>query len=302
MAERNIPVLAVTARVKDVESCVSKARRTNYRNPSDIEDFVGVRIICYYVTDIQRILDLIDSEFEVENSEDKLDALAPDQFGYRSSHKVVRIKPAWAHTPNYRGLDRIKCEVQVRTIFMHAWAEISHQLSYKKSHDVPTQLARELSRLSAKLEDADEQFESIYQKARAYERDLRLELQKADPAANIELNVDSLKALLKDRYFNRRSNEESDYSELLTEFIADGFSTIQQVQKLLDENITAFSRFVKEDDQAPDDGYMDIGVVRTMLYLGRPTALRRALKDVGWEDDEISETLERYRSYGVANE
>lgn len=95
------------------------------------------------------------------NSEDKVDNLEPDKFGYRSHHFVVTLRHEWLNVPNYRGLEGIKAEIQVRTILMHAWADISHKLSYKKKEHIPELFQRNLFQLSALFEIADDRFEML---------------------------------------------------------------------------------------------------------------------------------------------
>ena len=63
----------------------------------------------------------------------------------------------------FRDYADFKVEIQIRTILMHAWAEIEHRLAYKKQAHIPSHLRRKFSRISAKLEEADEQFEELIQ-------------------------------------------------------------------------------------------------------------------------------------------
>lgn len=160
--EKEIPYLNVYHRVKEFESFHEKIGRKDYSNPFDqIEDICGIRIICYYASDISKIEDIIKKEFKVLDSEDKSESLGLKEFAYRSIHKIVKINKSWVATPNYRGLQNLKCEIQIRTILMHAWAEVEHKLNYKSDAQVPSHFQRKLFRLSAKFEEADEQFEEI---------------------------------------------------------------------------------------------------------------------------------------------
>jgi putative GTP pyrophosphokinase len=162
LKENDLKVLSVTYRVKDKESFVEKIDRKNYEKPfDDIEDICGIRIICYYQSDVDKIAEIISKEFEVLENQDKEELLEADQFGYRSTHFIVKIKKEWLKAPNYRGLEDLKAEIQIRTVLMHAWAEIEHKLAYKKKSHIPDKFRRKLSRISAKLEEADEQFEEL---------------------------------------------------------------------------------------------------------------------------------------------
>ncbi len=60
LSERNIGFLAITSRTKDVESFVEKIDRKKYSNPfEETEDICGIRIICFYQSDIEKICSII---------------------------------------------------------------------------------------------------------------------------------------------------------------------------------------------------------------------------------------------------
>lgn len=215
--ESDIDFLTVYHRVKDDTSLINKIKDKKYKNPfEDVEDFCGIRIICYYQSDVEKLGKIIEDEFDVLEKETKAELLGVDQFGYRSDHYIVKIKENWIQAPNYRGLQNYKCEIQVRTILMHAWAEISHKLSYKKKSDVPTHLTRKLSHLSSKLEESDEQFEELRNEKRKYKSDIiKITKNKTGGISRkIELNLDSLQAFL-DGTFPERKKELEATRELL---------------------------------------------------------------------------------------
>lgn len=165
LEHEKIDVVQIEGRVKTVASFAEKIERKagKYAEPlKDMTDLVGIRVIAYYVEDVEKIVSLLRSQFTVleEHSANKQDALAPDQFGYTSNHLVIRIgsrgeRPEWAKYAD------ISVELQVRTMSQHAWAAVHHKLSYKRVEEVPTSLQRRLFRLSALFEMADEQFSAI---------------------------------------------------------------------------------------------------------------------------------------------
>ena len=53
------------------------------------------------------------------------------------------------------------CEIQVRTILQHVWAEIEHDIQYKSSSDIPKELKRKFQALAGLIEIADREFQSI---------------------------------------------------------------------------------------------------------------------------------------------
>lgn len=201
LEENKIPFLIVTARVKSFESFFEKIDRKKYSSPFDeTEDFCGARIILYYLSDIEKVNEIIRKEFDVQNNENKGDDLDVNEFGYRSYHFIVKIKEKWLDTPNYRGLNDIKIEIQVRTVLMHAWAEIEHKLEYKNKDQVPKELRRKLSLISAKLEEADEQFQELEININKYKKGLISKAVKEGKFSSSEFNLNTLQALL-DYYF-----------------------------------------------------------------------------------------------------
>jgi len=219
LKESNIDYLTVDYRTKDVDPFIDKIKRKNYKDPfNQIEDICGLRIICYYKNDIQKISDIIKREFKVLEAQDKEELLNVDQFGYRSSHFIVKIRRIWSKTPNYRKLENLKAEIQVRTVLMHAWCEIEHKLAYKKKAHIPDQFKRKLYRMSANLEDADEKFEELRNDINIYRKEL---IDKANKESGIfdkslPLNLDNLQAFL-DYYLPDRKRDINDTRSLLDE-------------------------------------------------------------------------------------
>jgi ppGpp synthetase/RelA/SpoT-type nucleotidyltranferase len=153
----------IESRTKDVNSLCEKACRPgkSYAHPlEEITDLSGVRIILYYLDDVDRVTNLIRKEFQVDepHSEDKSQRLKENEFGYLSIHFVVQLSDERSLLKEWREFAELKAEIQIRTVLQHAWAAISHALEYKSEYDAPKQLRRKLFRLSGLLELADEEF------------------------------------------------------------------------------------------------------------------------------------------------
>ncbi|WP_412560359.1 MULTISPECIES: GTP pyrophosphokinase [Winogradskyella] len=217
LAEKEIPYLVISTRVKDFSSFFEKISRKKYENPfEENEDFCGVRIIVYHLEDIDKVRDILKEHYDVQNLEDKTDSLELNQFGYRSKHLIIKIRNSWCVTPNYKNLNNIKIEVQIRTVLMHAWAEIEHKLGYKSKNQIPGKLQRKLFLMSAKLEDADHQFQDIKNEADEYKYKTISESEKAGKFVGNDLNLNSLQALLTYYFPNEEPHSEME-SRLLQE-------------------------------------------------------------------------------------
>lgn len=156
---------AIVSRLKTKESVAEKITRKQdkYNDISEITDIAGVRIITYYSEDVDKVSNIIECEFNVdqENSIDKRESMEPDRFGYCSVHYVVEMNAARLALREYQMYTGIKCEIQIRSVLQHAWAEIEHDIGYKSEITVPKEIRRNFSRLAGLLEIADKEFNEI---------------------------------------------------------------------------------------------------------------------------------------------
>lgn len=211
--EHNISVHGVYCRIKDFNSFLEKIERKKYDKPfQEITDLLGLRIICYYPSDLKKIQDLIRFEFNVNEIVNNNDSKDPERFGYVSTHFIIQIKDQWLSHPLYRDLRGFKAEIQIRTILMHAWADISHQLVYKNEESVPNHLKRNLNRISALFEITDEQFDLLKKEKEDYVNSLLSDDGVFD--VDKELNIDSLSTFL-DNMFRDRDRSEVANAKLL---------------------------------------------------------------------------------------
>lgn len=168
-AKHAIEIFNIEGRVKTIESLQTKLSLKNYSSPeNEVEDLCGVRVICYYESDLDFIEGFIRHEFDVLSGSDKQKEIDDDRFGYSSRHFIVRIKDSWLDVPLFSDFGGLKIEIQIRTMLMHTWAAISHKLLYKNEGDAPREIKRSLSKLSALIELADEQFDNIKSEKSSY--------------------------------------------------------------------------------------------------------------------------------------
>src|SRR5579864_2009181 len=165
--ERMRMLAIVQVRAKTLSSFAEKTIRKNYTDPFlEMTDFCGARVIALTLNEVAAVNRFVETHFQVfpEDSEDKLEKLAASEFGYLSRHYVVALKPdvfpADLAPPDLIH-PQLKVELQVRTVLQHAWADISHEFSYKNRFQLPRRWQREFGRLAAILEEADQSFDSI---------------------------------------------------------------------------------------------------------------------------------------------
>jgi putative GTP pyrophosphokinase len=189
--QASIPYAQVESRTKETANFVGKLKRKNekYADPlTEVTDLSGLRIILFYLDDVERVGELITQQFEVdaEHSGDKSVALDPDRFGYLSVHHVIRLDSSRKELLEWKRFDGYCAEIQVRTVLQHAWAAISRKLAYASVREAPRDLQRNLNRLSALLELADDEFVDI----RAAREEIEAEYDRELERGNLDLGVD----------------------------------------------------------------------------------------------------------------
>jgi putative GTP pyrophosphokinase len=191
-------VHSVSCREKSPDRLVEKLGKQDkgYSALSDVTDLAGVRIITYFSDDVDEIADIIEAEFDIEaeQSIDKRAALDPDRFGYLSLHYICRMPERRLRLREYAPYAGMVCEIQVRSILQHAWAEIEHDLGYKTRQAVPRPIRRRFSRLAALLETADDEFIGIRDSLATYTESVRQDIE--DKPAQVLLDQITLRVLL----------------------------------------------------------------------------------------------------------
>jgi len=264
---RKIRISEIETRVKEFESFYKKIIRHKItKDPFEaIEDIAGVRVICLYRSDLAAMEKLIRSKFKVIKAEiihDKRDGV----FGYMSDHYVVKLAEHFSGE-RYDSIKFLKCEIQVRTVSMHAWATVSHHLDYKQEIDIPSHLKNDFYALSGVFYIADSLFEQFRD---ARERSINVlaeSVEKNRFDLKQEMNLDSIQAFLAWKFPERKFEADDDptptledYSYLIGELRERGLCDYQKLNKLLNDS----RDYISGND--PELFYTRTGIVRAMLY------------------------------------
>lgn len=123
LAAEKIDVHLLESRTKDVASFRDKVAKTSktYRDPlTEITDLCGLRVIAYYQDQVDAIEKLIATEFLVDSENSIIHSTSGAEFGYKSSHFVVRLKQDRGGLREWHGLSAFTAEIQVRTVLQQA--------------------------------------------------------------------------------------------------------------------------------------------------------------------------------------
>lgn len=138
-----------------------------------VTDVIGLRVVCPFIEDMSDAEEALEKAFEVVEVERKGSNYSFKEFGYESTHLLIKIPE---DIRKKRGqIDCEIAEIQVRTILQDAWAEVEHELVYKAEFtpfDDP--MRRKLAAVNASLSLAD----IVFQEIRDYQRQLNRELGK----------------------------------------------------------------------------------------------------------------------------
>ena len=160
--------IPVEPRVKSTASIVQKAfcRGKDYMDPyNQITDKVGIRFVVMVIKQIKIISDIVEQADIWDCSKDKdfeeSRETHPEVFEYESIHYIVRA----ARAITYEGVQIEKgtpCEIQIRTLEQHAYAELSHDYFYKNDFGYENDMKRNLARGMALNETTDLLFGEVY--------------------------------------------------------------------------------------------------------------------------------------------
>lgn len=149
-------------RIKTFGSLRRKAIDRGWRASEAVgraDDLVGGRVVCYNLEDVYRFEALLEEmAAPVDGPAIRRRDLIqePTAAGYRSLHLYVPLdvgRPLWPQ--------HVTCEVQVRTLLQHAWAELSHHDLYKHGEELPGGLSDRFRSMSETLAAVDEQASEV---------------------------------------------------------------------------------------------------------------------------------------------
>jgi putative GTP pyrophosphokinase len=157
----------IAVRAKSPKSFLAKAlKRENgkleYKDPlGEIQDQLGARIIVFYTSDVKPTSQRVTRYFrhiEMLNKEPK----SKSEFGYFGKHFILAV-PDDAIPKKVRLENAPKVfELQVRTLYQHAWSEAEHDIGYKPGRKLTKIEKRNFAFTAAQSWGADRIFQELH--------------------------------------------------------------------------------------------------------------------------------------------
>lgn len=138
------PVEHIKSRIKSISSAADKLKKRGYDINVDnirnhIHDMVGIRIVCSFLSDVKKIVSVIENSKHLKIKEKKDYISNPKDTGYISYHLIVYV-PIYIDSKE----ELVEAEIQIRTVAMDFWASLDHKIQYKFPNDIPDEIKKEL--------------------------------------------------------------------------------------------------------------------------------------------------------------
>lgn len=155
------PIEYIKSRVKEPKSIMNKLYRKNLELSfksarKNLNDIAGIRVTCSFVSDIYEIAEMLKNQEDITLIEENDYIKNPKDNGYRSLHMVLEIPVFFSDH-----IERVRVEVQIRTIAMDFWASLEHKLHYKKGEKVPIHIKDELKQCAEVIAETDKKMQEI---------------------------------------------------------------------------------------------------------------------------------------------
>lgn len=156
------PIHHIESRVKTPANIIEKIHRRGYPMTMEtihdnIYDIAGIRVICNYINDIYRIIDLLIRQKDITIRLKKDYILNPKESGYRSVHLVVELEMYID-----KDIKKVPVEIQFRTIAMDMWASLEHELRYKSNNELTSEQKMQLKKSADELYVVDLAMQRVY--------------------------------------------------------------------------------------------------------------------------------------------
>lgn len=154
----------VSIRPKSIERFMKKSKKEfedgslKYTDPiNQIQDQIGARVIVFYLDDIRIV------ESKIRNYYKPIEEclIVPDsekEFDYEGKHFILLLPSDVFPENTNKNLFPQFFELQIKTLYQHAFSEASHDLAYKPGKNLTPKQRRMVAFTSAQSWGADQMF------------------------------------------------------------------------------------------------------------------------------------------------
>jgi len=135
---------------------------------ASISDLVTVRVLLRFPEDIQKVEEIICSEFNVDFDRSVTSGGLEDpfRFGYPAVLYTLTLSEKRSSLREWQKYKDLSFRLELRTVLQEAWATISSRVNMSVDSVSEKKFKRKLVRLAALLEEADEGFLSLWEKVK----------------------------------------------------------------------------------------------------------------------------------------
>ena len=198
------PIEHIKTRIKTPTSIIKKLERkglgVTYNNMvNHLNDVAGIRIICSFLPDIYRLVEMFEKSDDLKIAEKKDYIKNPKPSGYSSYHLIVLVPVNFSS-----GTVDVKVEIQIRTIAMDFWASLEHKIKYKYENEVPKNISKELVACSKMINQLDMRMSKLGENT---VKELTDSMEKVEQEGDLKLIEKFGKVLLQSKK-NKKQKEE----------------------------------------------------------------------------------------------
>jgi len=158
----------ISVRAKSTDRFLAKAAKarddggTKYERPFEqIQDLVGARVVVFYKQDADVVAKQVERYYKPIERRDLIPE-SESEFGYVGRHFILALPEDLFDDDADRGRSPVFFELQVKTLFQHAWSEAEHDLAYKPDVPLTKLQKRQVALTAAHAWGSDQLFAQLH--------------------------------------------------------------------------------------------------------------------------------------------
>lgn len=164
------PIHQIYSRIKSPKSILDKLCRKGFELSvesvwENLYDVAGIRVVCPFINDVYLIEKLIREKFGEYIAYERDYIESPKENGYRSLHigleMPVKVPVKLDNYGDHMEVEKVKVEIQLRTIAMEFWASLEHSIFYKSEGIIDETLKAELKKCADDIACTDQRMQTV---------------------------------------------------------------------------------------------------------------------------------------------